>query len=135
MNYFRIENFYKRSVTAPNVVLDKIKYHISILNPIRELLGAPIIISKRSGYRPTEYEILKGRSGKSEHCYRGKGAVDLTCDPERIEDLLKLLLGSPYTRVTYYPENNFIHCDFKTTEKQSFVCHGGPWVREEYFSI
>lgn len=88
------------------------RYHFVMLDGIRELLGAPIRISKGSGYRPPEHEIAKGRSGTSEHCFRGNGALDLTADDVRkLYDLL--VMHSTYTRICFYPKNGFIHCDHK----------------------
>jgi hypothetical protein len=114
---FKISEFVITGHSIPTVVADKIlKYHITPMVPIRHRLATPITASKNSGYRPDWYEKKMKRSGKSQHCFIEKGAVDWTCSKERIEDLLKeLKTNSPYTRVSYYPNNGFIHCDYKPT--------------------
>ena len=131
-NYFNLDEFHKPSIALPDDVKEKIeKYHIPELNRIREELGCPIIISRHSGYRPYEYEISRGRSGKSEHCYRRNGAVDITCKEDKFSELWELMKKSKYTRVCLYPNNRFIHCDFKLRKgKQLFMCLDGKhWER------
>jgi len=131
-NYFKVTEFYKPIFILPSDVKEKIKkYHFPVLNKIREELGVPIIISKKSGYRPKEWELLKGRSGNSEHCYKGKGAVDLTCQTDKLQELWGLLKESSYTRTCMYVNQHFIHCDFKEVEeKQVFLClDGKKWER------
>jgi len=126
-NYFHINEFYRKDTLIPPGVIEKIDYHIWVLNRIRDKLGSPIYISMRSGYRPIDYELSRGRSGNSEHCFRGKGAVDLSCDPDKLIELLKLLIESEYTRVCYYPEDQFIHCDFKHKQKYTYLSTHGTW--------
>lgn len=110
----------------PQSVADKLLYHIQIIQPIRTKLGVPIRASEKSGYRPYEYEKLQGRSGNSQHTFKGKGAVDWTCSC--LDDLHNLLIYSAYKRLCKYP--TFIHCDFASDEKQYFVCtNGGNWQR------
>jgi len=127
---FSISEFCIDGNTIPTEVADKLlKYHIPILQDIRNELGLPIIISEKSGYRPYGYEKSEGRSGTSEHCFAGKGAVDIECSLVYSTVLLDMLKESAYTRVCYYPNSRFIHCDFKATEKQYFVCsNGSNWV-------
>ena len=93
-NYFKLSEFHKPWFYVPMEVREKIYNHISILNPVREQLGCSIEVSKKSGYRPKEYEILKERSGNSQHCYFGKGAVDLTCRADKFQELFELLQES-----------------------------------------
>jgi len=122
-SYFKREEFYKPEWSLPSDVLYKIDDIIDILNPIREKLGSPIIVSKRSGYRPAMYELSKGRSGRSEHCFKGLGAVDLTCNPNKLQYLFELLRESAFTRVCMYTNNHFIHADLKDVPaKQAFLC-------------
>lgn len=104
--------------------------HINVLNPIREELGASIIVSQKAGYRPKDYEISKGRRGTSQHTFKDKegnvtgGAADLT-SPKLIELITLLKANSSYSRICYYPNNGFIHCDHKPTPngvRQYFEC-------------
>ncbi len=123
-NYFEIEEFNRTGAILTDELKDKIQVHIDEMNPVREDLGFPVLVSKNSGYRPEEYEISKGRSGKGEHTYKGKGAADYTCATAQKVRLLveKLKKNSKYTRICYYPNDNFVHCDYKTTERLYFEC-------------
>lgn len=128
-NYFNIEEFLiDKNAGLPFHVVNKIiTYHLPVLNSLRERLGMPVVISKRSGYRSKAWEIARGRSGDGEHTFKGKGAVDLTCDDlQALWDMLKL---SEYTRVCLYPKKKFVHCDFKSVTKQIFVdeSDGNGW--------
>ena len=123
---FKISEFCRDQVSdIPLEIADKILIHIGVLTPIRDILGQPIYVSKDSGYRTLKHEIGRGRSGDSEHVFRGGGAVDLTCDPEYMGELVRLLKMSAYRRVCYYPENNFVHCDFKEGIKRYYTSYPG----------
>jgi hypothetical protein len=93
------------------------EYHIVPMNAVRELYKAPISVSKSSGYRPRSYEQSRGRSGNSQHSFedinpKGIGAADYT--GHDIDLLLKLIIeNTEYTRICIYPNNGFIHCDYK----------------------
>lgn len=120
--YLMISEFIRRpDMATPIGVVDRIlKYHIWPMNPIREELGAPLVVSEKSGYRPPQHEISKGRSGTGEHSYPGesKGATDWTTLKSHLAKLGRLLdEKSPYVRICYYPDNGFYHCDYKF-EKQ-----------------
>lgn len=114
---FNISEFVITGHTIPNVVADKLlKHHIEPLVPIRHKMNTPITASKHSGYRPPWYEKQMKRSGTSQHCFVGKGAVDWTCEPSKLLELLEELKSNTrYIRVCYYPNNGFIHCDYKPT--------------------
>jgi|SRR5680860_686361 len=132
-NYFKISEF----IIAPNMdliplhVADKIvEKHLPILNPIREVLDVPVIISKHSGYRSVKWEKEHGRSGDSQHTFSGYGAADIRSN-ERLEELLDLLKASNYKRVCYYPYHGFVHCDFKGSIKIYFTAdRAGKWNYE-----
>lgn len=98
-------------------ICDKIlKYHISPMMDVREKLNIPIWPSQKSGFRSVAWEISKGRSGNSQHNFKGKGAVDWTCNSfnDNKNILLEAIIKfTEYTRITVY--NSFIHCDYKTT--------------------
>lgn len=136
---FTIDEFCIEDKPIPVSVADKLlKYHILPMQLVRDVMQIPIWASKKSGYRSEEYEKSKGRSGNSQHCFKGKGAVDWTTAtdfiPELIENIMKY---TNYTRVTYYPNNNFIHCDFKPIEgkRQYFECASptSKWVFKKHF--
>jgi hypothetical protein len=114
----------------PLSIANKLLKHISIIQPIRDKLGVPIVASENSGYRPFHWELLEGRSGNSEHCFKGLGAVDWACSKDRA-GLIELLKESEYKRVAYYPENGFLHCDFKGDEKVFFLSDSNSnWKRQ-----
>jgi len=128
--YFTIEecmanpDMRKPNASVPLHVADMLHlYHFSTLNPIREDLGVPIIISKHSGFRYYDWEIMKGRSGRSQHTFGQRfdgtfdpqcaGALDLTSD--KLLELLRLLrIFSTYKRICYYEKDGFIHGDFRS---------------------
>jgi len=119
-NYFNLKEFSREDIPghAATKILDS---HIPTLNAVRTLLGVPLSISGKSGFRSAKTEKKNGRSGNSQHCFKGRGAVDLTCS--KMGKLLRILKDiSTYTRITYYPNKNFIHCDFKpvTGNKRQF---------------
>ena len=128
-NYFEREEFYKEGTIVSDAVAEKTDKHIEELNPIRHRLGVPVEISKQSGYRPKAYELSKGRSGNSQHCFEEGGAVDLTCDSGKFQRLYELLQNSGYKRICLYPENMFIHCDYKGADQVMFVDTGNGWER------
>ena len=116
------------------------QHHILPLQVVRNAIEQPIIISKSSGYRPLDYEISKGRMGSSQHCFgefetsrfnpNHKGAVDLRYTPELLKELKQ---NSPYTRICYYPNNGFIHCDYATEDRNYYEADSpsGRWVFKE----
>lgn len=125
--YFDITEFLiEPDLPISGEIADKIQKHIDVINPIREKMVMPIGISKRSGYRSVEYEKRQGRKGTSQHCFIGDGAADYTCND--IETLYKHLCHSEYTRVCLYPNDYFIHADFKTTGHGRFIDVGDGWV-------
>ena len=128
-NYFERDEFYKEGTIVSDNVTRKIDKHIGELNPVRGKLGVPVHISKNSGYRPVAYELSKGRSGKSQHCYVGEGAVDVTCEAGKFQRLYELLQDSGYKRICLYPDKMFIHCDYKGDERVMFVDTGNGWKR------
>lgn len=122
----------------PLIVADKlIRYHIAPMTPVRAELGAPVTASQRSGYRPRWYELQKGRSGNSQHCFNDKGAIDWTTGGD-INELLALIIKyTDYTRICYYPNNKFIHCDYKNThERWLYKCKSptSKWERVKKLS-
>ena len=128
MSYFKIEEFLITGEMPEQEIVDKIQHHIDVMNPVREAYGKPITVSQRSGYRPVWWEKQRGRSGNSQHCFKGKGAADYTGSD--LQELLKMLiLHSSYTRICYYKKQNFIHCDFKPAKggRRLYKAVGGRW--------
>lgn len=122
-NYFKLSEFFvdpemrEPDACVPLDVCEKIlKYHLPVLNRVRHQLGAPLIISEHSGYRPVEWETEHGRDGSSQHTFSTHGAVDLTCDENRFGELVRLLMKSGYARMIVYWHRLFVHCDFKDAE-------------------
>jgi len=139
MSHFTLQEFSKHEI--PLSVIEKIEeFQIPELEEMRAELNAvnnkdatiPIIISRQSGYRPKWYELQRGRSGNSQHCYGmgSKGAVDITCPTIYFDDLWEIAKESNYTRVCLYPNHQFIHCDFKPSNHKLYICEDGKtWER------
>lgn len=115
--HFKYKELVINGGPIPIDVADKLlHYHMIPASRVREALGLPMTASKKSGWRPYEWEIAHGRSGNSQHVFKGKGAVDWTCKSfrENRQKLLELLIEhTGYTRFAVY--RNFIHCDYKPT--------------------
>lgn len=115
--YFKFSEFFKQGarqlikVSKVVEVCQKLKdHHLENLNAARNYVGVAIIVL--SGFRPVWWERLQGRSGKSLHTFKGFGAVDITCAAAFISKLKEaLFLKTDYTRIAYYPKQNFFHCD------------------------
>ena len=127
-NYFKkISKLCIGGQDVPQKIIDKIiEFHTEPMNIVRHHLGVWITASEESGFRPYFWEIARGRSGGSQHCFgqkksgiiyeKEKGAVDWTCfdfknNWERMLELI--ILHTKYTRMAIY--NGFIHCDYKAT--------------------
>lgn len=121
---FDISDFVIDGKPVPVEIADKIlHYHIIPLQAVREAVGKPIWPSQKSGYRSLEWEKAHGRSGKSQHCFLGKGAVDLTYNGN-IDVLLEAVIEhTDYTRMAVYYDNNtqFIHLDYKAQDGKRYV--------------
>ena len=141
-NYFSIKEFCITPQLLTIEVADAIfMFHILPMNVVRKKHGRPIKVSLNSGYRPEDYELGKGRSGTSEHCFKtlwpmGQGAADYTS--RDLPGLVKLLMKyTKYTRITYYKKKNFIHCDFKHIEggKRAYyeADSRNKWILKKYF--
>lgn len=136
MNYFTFKEFTRESV-LPTYVADAIlKYHLPVLNLLRDMLGEPIYISERSGYRSVAWEKSKGRSGTSQHTFINqdgnlcKGAVDVTCHHMYLQELGYMLVkDSDYTRICWYPSEGFYHCDYKKSDHRVYNSIDGKWAR------
>lgn len=115
---FTLSEFNISGEKIPEDVADKIlEYHIIPMQIVRDKLGVSIWPSLKSGYRSSKWERKRGRSGKSQHCFRGKGAVDITCKDFSVTGvtLLDLIVEhTQYTRMAVY--RSFIHCDYKPTK-------------------
>lgn len=114
---FKISEFNISGKSIPEDIADKIlKWHITPMIPVRVEIGTTVWASQSSGYRSTYWEKSRGRSGNSQHTFKGKGAVDWTCYNFTINKdvLLELIIKyTNYSRIAVY--DNFIHCDYKVT--------------------
>ncbi len=114
---FSISEFNISGEAIPEDVADKIlKWHVQPMQDVRDSLKQAVWPSQESGYRSVKWEKSKGRSGNSQHTFKGKGAVDWTCkdfstNKDRFLELI--IKHTDYTRIAVY--NSFIHCDYKHT--------------------
>ena len=118
MIHFKAHEFVKLSGHSVDIpisigVADKIKDLIFELNPVRQRIGKPVVIT--SSYRPSWWEHYKGRSGNSQHTFEGRGAVDLACMD--LKALVQELQHTDFTRICVYPDMSFVHCDYKFPER------------------
>lgn len=137
-NYFTISELCISDNPLPLHVADKLlQYHIIPMNVVRDKIGMPIYASQNSGYRPYEWEIKRGRSGKSQHTFKGKGAVDWTADNLKLL-FVKIFQYTNYTRIAVYPdgEGSFLHCDHAASERQLFLSNSSSnWKTASYEEI
>ena len=115
MHPYTIKQFNISGEPIPEDVADKIvRYHMyPVWDVALEFKAYP---SDNSSYRSVKWEKSKGRSGNSQHTFKGKGATDWTCEyfDNKKEELLKSLIeNTDYIRFAVY--NTFIHCDYKDT--------------------
>ena len=133
---FKISEFCLTGDSVPIDVADKLlQHHIVPMLSVREKLKSPITASQKSGYRPTWYEILKGRLRGSQHCFKTKGAIDWTCNKSLIKKMISLMITyTDYTRICYYPNKNFVHADYKATDGKRYYyeCEGSKWLFKNY---
>jgi len=129
VNYFKISDFNISGQPIPEDVADKILlYHILPLNQVRKAMGFAIWPSQKSGYRPLWWEKKQGRNGNSQHVFRGKGAVDITCSDFEAHKwtLVKALADhTEYTRISLY--STFIHCDYAGLDR---VVYSENWTEK-----
>lgn len=121
-NYFTIRELcIDPNRKPPQDVVNKLKeHHINPMNIVRECLGVPVWASQRSGWRPYEWEIARGRSGNSHHVFKELGAIDWTSS--NLKNLFNAILKhTPYTRIAVYPDANFIHCDYGSNTRVIFI--------------
>ena len=118
MNNFTISEFNISGLPIPQLIADKIlKWHIIPMQRIRDKVGYAIWASQKSGYRSVKWEKSRGRSGNSQHTFKGMGAVDWTCRnfAENKDSFLELIIKhTDYTRIAVY--RGFLHCDYRQTK-------------------
>jgi len=134
---FNMSEFIRRpDLPVPVEVQDKIlEFHLYPLSFLRWDIDCPIIISLRSAFRPVEHEIEKGRSGNSEHCFKGLGASDIT-SPQFKKMVKRLLDLEIYDRLILYPDNNFVHGDYSDVGDKyglNYERQGISWVSKGRF--
>ena len=138
MNHFSFKEFTRESVIPLHVADAILKHHMPALNRVRNEIYGPIYISEHSGFRSVPYERSQGRSGTSQHTFRNSdgtpclGAVDVTTVPFKLEELGYLLTKhTGYTRICWYPESGFYHCDYKDTDHRLFTMGEHGWTRDD----
>lgn len=137
---FTISEFNISGKPIPEDVADKIlKWHIQPMQRVRDKFKDAIWPSLKSGYRSVQWEKKNGRSGNSQHTFKGKGAVDWTCQnfSSKKDKLLKLIIEeTDYTRIAVY--NSFIHCDYKVTNSMRRELYDSDsssnWTLNKYIS-
>ncbi|MCR9263293.1 MAG: hypothetical protein NXH86_04005 [Flavobacteriaceae bacterium] len=129
----KISDFNISGKDIPQDVADKIlDFHLRPLERVQECVSFKISVSQNSGYRPRWWELNKGRSGNSQHCFYGKGATDVTCDDFKTnkDALLEALISeTEYTRICEY--ETFYHVDYALSdERWMFKNVNGKWIRQ-----
>ena len=100
----------------PDIAQKILTWHMIPMSYVRELLGIKIWASENSCWRPVWWEHKNGRSGNSQHCFKGRGATDWACEnfAENKDRLLEAIIEhTDYIRICIY--DTFIHCDYKDT--------------------
>lgn len=104
LKYFSPEEFQRCNPPCDMSQMSEKLLHM--LNEAREIYGKPIVIN--SAYRDREYEITRGRSGKSSHCTGH--AVDIRCVNSRDRlVLIYALLSAGFKRIGI--AKTFVHAD------------------------
>ena len=124
---FSISELCIEDADIPQHVADKLlKYHIIPMQKVRDKLGRAIYCTTseglNSGYRSENWEFSRGRTGDSQHVFKGKGAIDWRCKrfTETKHKLLHLIIKhTDYTRIAVY--NSFIHCDYKANNGKRYL--------------
>lgn len=144
------ELIFDHSAGLPADVADRmLEFHILPVNRIRRIAGYGITASQNSGYRTKQHEISKGRQPKnqnedwSRHTYQphpefdpeGKGATDWRpVDLSNMSDFAwRMVEMTNYSRLCYYPDQNFIHSDFKheSRGRRLFIASSGGWKQTD----
>lgn len=135
------EYIIRPDLPVPVDVIDKIQvYHAHPMSFVRHHLGAPIWVSKNSGFRPEEHEIEMGRTNlTTEHLFRdtgrkgsekGLGAADYATRMDMMGKMITLIeRHTSYSRLCYYPGKDFVHCDYRfgNSELIFFISENGSW--------
>ena len=106
LEFFRDIEF--KCCTPSCSIMDMNPQFMYLLDRLRKFLGKPIVLN--SAYRSLEYELNRGRSGRSAHC---KGlAVDIRCPDSKYRlDLLCCLFSPGFDICRIGIGENFIHLD------------------------
>ena len=117
--------------------IDKLVHGFVIpLNNVRAEIGMPMFI--RSGFRDMQHEIAQGRTATSEHTFKGKGACDVAltansskrADNDDLFKLASLLVRAGFTRIAYYPKEQFFHIDYKADKLELYISDSNSkWAR------
>ena len=129
----KISDFNISGKPIPEDVADKIEqYHLHPLRMVDACMPVKVWPSAKSGYRPRWWELEHGRDGNSQHCFKGMGATDVTCEnfQENKDELLKVLIEeTQYTRICEY--NTFYLLDYAMSdERWLFKSIKGKWLMQ-----
>lgn len=98
-------------------------HYIRPLTTLHHAHRLTLVPSLFSVYRPPVYEISRGRSGTSLHCFPAGtlGAADLTtADGSPILHHLDVIIDhTPFRRFAVYSGHNFIHVDYGEPGRRS----------------
>lgn len=104
LKHFKEEEFRKAQPSCSLSDMDE--QFMLLLDEARELAGVPFKIN--SAFRSHEYEISKGRSGNSRHCFGL--AVDIACYTNDFRfRIVRALVAVGFHRIGI--GSNFIHVD------------------------
>jgi len=140
--HFTIQECCATDEPVPQRIADAImRHHIIPQSFIRDKLGAPIYVNG-SCWRSKEYERAKGRDPVSssrtkwsDHTFlidehsAGWGAFDGHTHWHLMHIYADLLLSSPYSRIAFYPDQKFIHSDYRffNQGKRLYIATDSGW--------
>lgn len=137
--YFKLSDFLRATtskgwkkfdVPDRNTLDSIVSGHFVPVNSIR--IACKLAIQVTSCFRPEQHELARGRDGTSQHTFPDHGfenklgATDFTYWYDRhksLSNFLKLCdeAQKHFTRVCFYPQEEFLHGDYKSLEKGYFV--------------
>ena len=121
----------------PHVYDAILHYHLIPIQKVENQLDCkvmPTLVGFRDGggsvYRHRQHELERGRSGDSYHTFRdGKGAGDysVTDFGQFLVFAEQLIDNTNFTRLCFYPDKHFIHCDYAAESPQFYISTSNGW--------
>jgi zinc D-Ala-D-Ala carboxypeptidase len=127
--YFTLEEFTISQTAVRNKipnnpspgVIEQIKYLCqNILDPLREHLGTPVVIS--SGFRSARLNRHPDVGGSSSTSQHVKGqAADIICPPHSVEDVIEDIreLGLPFDQLIH--EGRWVHVSYSGRHRREVL--------------